>query len=362
MGRVTFSTENKKATTNYDYPKLKLKQGESARILLLEDSPVVEYVHTLNKPTIVGGKPVTIVAERKDGSKYNDFKMDFISRPICLGDETVLDDKGSDPKNCPICALAKENPDAAKAPQRRFAMHVIRYKTKPGGATLVTPYSVETVVWAFTDRMFGKIVDFKEEWGDLRKHDLIMGPCTNEMFQQFDISVGSKAAWLEDKARQKLTAETFKENQIEDLSIACGTRKEKRWIDEDIKAIKDAWAQANDAPAEIDTTISADLDGGLDDLLGGGSDKGEKTEGSVDDLFGDDKDAEGWSKTAPGTAPDDFMAGLDLDDAEGTADEAAEAPAKPAAKTKAAAKPAPEPVADEGDDLDDLDALLNLDD
>jgi hypothetical protein len=354
MGRITFSTENKKATTNYDYPKLKLKSGESARILLLETAPVVEYVHTLNKPVIVNGLPVVIQAERKDGTKYDDFKMDFISRPICLGDESILDEKGSDPKNCPICQLAKDNPDAAKAPQRRFAMHVIRYKTKPGGATLVTPYSVETLVWAFTERMFGKIADFKEEWGDLRKHDLILGPCTNEMFQQFDISVGAKAAWMEDKERQQLTARTFKENQIEDLSIACGTRKEKKWIDEDIKSIKEAWQQANGAPApESGTvTVGGDLDAGLDDLLGGG-DKTEKAEGDVDSLFGED----GWAKEAPDAKPedaDDLLAGLD----EPVVEE------KPAAK-KAAAKKEPELAEEapaEADDLDDLDSLLGLDD
>jgi hypothetical protein len=268
MGRVTFSNENKKVTTNYDYPKLKLKSGERARILLLED-PVMEYVHTLQKPTIVNGKPLTIEAERRNGEKYTDYKKDFVSRPICLGDESILASNGSDPKNCPMCALAKSDPDATKAPMRRFAMHIVRYKTKPGTVEVQTPYGVDVVVWSFTDKVFGQIVDFKEEWDDLRKHDMTLGPCTNEMFQQFDINVGAKAEWLMDKDRQALTAEAFKNNQIEDLSIACGSRKEKRWIEEDIASIIEAWAVVNGSPAqeESDAAISANLDTDLSSLL-----------------------------------------------------------------------------------------------
>ncbi len=364
MARVEFATENKKATTNYDYPKLKLKNGEYARILLLE-SPVVEYVHTLRKPQIVNGQPVMFMDERKDKTKFEANKMDFLSRPICLGDAGILDDKGSDPKNCPICALAKENSDMAAAPQRRFAMHVIRYKTKAGGTALITPYSVETLVWSFTDKTFNKIVDFKEEWGDLRKHDLTLGPCTNETFQQFDISVAAKAAWLEDDERKKLTAATFKENQIDDLSIACGSKKELKWVEEDLDAIRAAWAVVAGADAS-GTGDVGDLDAGIDDLLGAETDEAgwsktgpdEDVTGTVDDLLGEvevEADAPAAEPEAVEESDEDLLGDLL------GGEEEAEAPAaKPAAKAPAK-KPAAKPAAKEApaaDDAPDIDSLL----
>lgn len=270
MPRVAFKNENKTAQTNYDYPKLKLKNGEYARILLLED-PLVEYVHTLRKPQVINGIPQTFQAERRDGSKYEDYKMDFLSRPLCLGDLGILENSGADPKNCPMCKLAKDNPEAAQAPQRRYAMHVIRYRTKSGGTTLTEPYSVETLVWSFTDRIFNTITDFREEWDDLRKHDLLLGPCQNESFQKFDISVAAKAEWLLDdtKARQNLTIETFKNNQIPDLAIACGSKKEKQWIEQDIQKILEAWSQVKGAEKEDGTSsvgLSESLDGLMDDI------------------------------------------------------------------------------------------------
>lgn len=271
MPRVEFKAENKVATTNYDYPKLKLKSGERARIIVGLEDPIVEYVHTLRKPQVINGVPQMFKAERKDGTTYDDYKMDFISRPICLGDATILADKGVDPKNCPMCKLAQEHGDYTSPPQRRYAMHVIRYRTKGGTTDIQTPFSVEVLVWSYTDKTFNKIVDFKEEWGDLRKHDLLLGPCTNETFQQFDITVAAKAAWLEDAERKQLTAQTFKENQIPDLTIAAGSVKQKQWVEQDIQTILEAWGQVLGSDiAEGDLT---GLDDDLNGLLKGNEDK-----------------------------------------------------------------------------------------
>lgn len=334
MPRVEFKSENKVATTNYDYPKLKLKNGERARILLLED-PVVEYVHTLRKPQVINGVPQMFTDKRKDGTEFETNKMDFLSRPICLGDATLLADKGSDPKNCPMCKLAQTNPDFTSAPQRRYAMHVIRYRTKGGTSDIVTPFSVETLVWSFTDKTFNKIIDFKEEWEDLRKHDLLLGPCTNETFQQYDISVSAKAAWLEDDERRKLTALTFKENQIPDLTIACGSVKEKRWIDEDISVILAAWTEVNGAESKV-TPDSASLDSDLSDLLGGGDT--EKWSDSAPEA--DPADAE--KPSAPVADVDDLLGDLasGSDDAEPEVAPAAKKAAAPKAKKEEAAAPA----------------------
>lgn len=325
MGRIEFTSENKVATTNYDYPKLKLKNGERARILLLE-APVREYVHTLRAPQIVDGEAKMFMNERKDKTKYEDYVMDFLSRPLCLGDASILADKGADPKNCPMCELAKSNPDMTSAPQRRYAMHVIRYRTKSGGWDLITPYSVETLVWSFTDKIFNQIADFKEEWTDLRKHDLTLGPCENETFQKFSLSVSAKAAWMEDKERMQLTMDTFRENQIPDLAIACGSLKEKKWVEDDIEKIKANWAIATGSKAKSAPLDTASLDDDLSSLLDSRSSKSDST-ADFDDLLSKEDTPYPATPAATKAAPK----------------------AKAAAKTKAAAK-----VEEEVDPLDGL--------
>ncbi len=271
MPKVTFSSENKVKTSNYDYPKLKLEKDEKALLVLLED-PEVEYVHTLRKPKLENGKPVMKTETRKDKSTYETYDLQFLSRPLCKGDFTILQDKGIDPKNCPMCKLAQENSEYTEAPQRRYAMHVIRYRTKGTGYDLINPFSVELLVWSFTDRYFNQLIDFKEEWGDLRKHDIKM-ECTNKMYQNFDIQVASKAQWLADEDRKKLVKTTLKENKLEDISIAIGQRKEDKWIKEDIEAIREAWsavkgnAQSDDGwyqEDEDDDELAADLNSVLD--------------------------------------------------------------------------------------------------
>lgn len=331
MPRVAFTTENKVEKVNYDFPKLKLKKGEQARVLIGLEDPIVEYVHTLRKPKIVDGEPVYETVERgRSKEKVTVNAMDFVGQPLCLGDLTVLGEDGVDPKHCPACAAAKKNPDMFQPPKRRYAMHIIRYKTKSGSFDLVQPYSVETLVWSFTDNVFNKLVDFKSEWGDLKKHDLMLGPCTVETFQQFDINVGAKAAWLEGgKERAELTKETFTSNMIDDLTIATGSKKKLEWVEQDVDTILEAWSEVlrleGKAPkaAESSSSLSSDLSSLMD------SDNG--------------KDAEGWSKEAPAESPaaadtvaeepdtDDLLASLGSDD--GAGEEKAEAPAESASES-----------------------------
>jgi hypothetical protein len=151
MGKVIdFDEANviKKGGGDYDFPKLKLTaKGDIARILLLE-SPTYEWVHTLNHPVIEDGIPVMQTKQTRRGEDYQVNKMAFVSRPICQGDDGILEEKGLDPKNCAVCAYAEENPDRMKAPERRFAMHVIKYNTKKNG-DIITPFGVQVLVWAF---------------------------------------------------------------------------------------------------------------------------------------------------------------------------------------------------------------------
>ncbi len=344
MGRVGFKAENKVATTNYDYPKLKLKVGERARIMVGLEDPIVEYVHTLRKPQVINGVPQMETAKDRKGQEYQTNVMDFVSRPLCIGDKTILESKGSDPKNCPMCKLAQDHPDMTKPPQRRYAMHVIRYRTKGGTTEVATPFAVEVLVWAFTDTVFNKIVDAAEEFGDLRKHDLLLGPCqAPEHFQKFDISPAAKAAWLESADRKALTLDTWKNNLIPDLTIAAGSSKQKQWIEEDVQTILDAWGEVSGATADEDVDLDADLGALLDNNSG--------------------KDEEGW---ATKEAAAEVGLDVDLDDLTNDTESSDdllpdEEPEAPAPKAKAApAKKAPEPVEEpeESDDADNFDDLL----
>ena len=333
MPRIDFAAENKVQTTNFDFPKLKLKNGQRARLLLLE-SPIVEYVHELRAPQIIDGKPQMVTQQRRDGTEYQDYKKDFLSKPLCLGDFNVLQEKGADEAACPICKMAKDHPDWVAPPKRRYAMHVISYKIKSGDSfDLTTPFACEVLVWSFTDVVFNRIIDFKNEWGDLRKHDLLLGPCTNETFQKFDMQVGATAAWMADKARGDLVKETFANNQIPDLSIACGSKKEVRWINIDLDTIRERWAKVSTAPAavtEIDhaaatASLDADLAGLLDTPAAPAAEAPEApapAAADLDDLLGEsvaDEEAPAETaaaseeKTEPDTGAADFedlLAGL----------------------------------------------------
>lgn len=301
MPRIDFEVENKAATVNYDYPKLKLKKGERARILVVE-SPQFEYVHTLRKPQIINGVPQYTTVERKNGTSYQSNKMDFVTKALCVGDMETLQEKGSDPRNCPMCALARDFPDYTKPPQRRFAMNVIRYRTKGGTVDVAVPFSVEVLVWSFTDRVFNKLADFKSEWGPLINHDLLLGPCSDEDFQTFDVSVASKAEWQAADDRKKLLAETLKENKIEDLTVAIGTPKQRSWMEEDVEVVKEAWRQVSGAVAESNGSLETDLAGLLDS-----SDNSPVSDSDVD--------ANGVILTDPPNAGssvgDDLLAGFD---------------------------------------------------
>lgn len=249
MARVKFDPTNVRQDES-KFPKLKLEKDEVARILCIEEVPWSQWVHTLRAPKIVNGGPQTVVKERKNGEKYEDYEMDFIGRPICLGDEGILADHGVDPKNCPACELAVSG-DLADRPQRRFAMHVLKYATKPGTTDLLPQFNLQLLVWAFTDKTFDKLTTFTQEWGSLLQHDLLLGPCTNPTFQQFDINIAGKAEWLGNEDRKQLAVEMFKQNKISDEALAafCGRKVARAWMEEDLDKIKERWRIASGAEA-----------------------------------------------------------------------------------------------------------------
>jgi hypothetical protein len=347
MPRIEFTEKNVKKNP-YDFPKLKLeKKGDFARAVLLE-SPVGEYVHDLRAPKLVNGVATKETKQRADGSSYTDYVMEFISRPICLGDWDTLEERGSDPKNCPICQLAKET-DFASAPKRRFALHVFQYNTKANKADISLPFGGQVKVWSFTDKVFTKVFDLGNQWGDLRQKDLIL-KCDNPFFQNYELSIAAKTEWLDDadQARRQYVKQTFEENKAEDLSLFCGSKKDKKWIEEDVTRIKNVWAQVLGAPVSAGPdaiAASASLSEGLDNLLGSNVPKTGATE-SFDSILGTPATPAGGNVVQDQWLNTDAAAALEAKETETITANTTAAPAPTAVATEP-----PAPGADSFDDI-----------
>lgn len=264
MPVAEFTPEHKN-TSLYDYPRLTLDYGERARLILIEQKPHFEYIHTLRQPVLDEFGKVVMTTRKKFGKDVEEPEYDFIGRHICPGNIETITNKGVDVENCPVCAASKET-SAVRAPERRFAMHVIRYVLKPGANdfTVATPLQVQCIGWAFGDKVFNQIVDFAEEFKDLRKHDLKLGPCENKQFQKYDINVAGEAVWLKDDDWKKLVVETYSEGKCEDLSVLIARRLTPELIQEDLEKVLTQHARAfkgGSQAASADT--SEDLDAAL---------------------------------------------------------------------------------------------------
>src|SRR5580692_10623347 len=129
MPRTSVSETNRSNDQPDQFPKLKLKTGEVARLLVVDDENAwMEWVHSMRAPVIgENGKAVMTNKKRKNGDLYEDYDMGFVGQRICLGDPSVVEDKEVDPARCPACQAAADGIQDMK-PVRRFAVPVIRYK------------------------------------------------------------------------------------------------------------------------------------------------------------------------------------------------------------------------------------------
>lgn len=270
MPVASFGTEHK-VQRAYDYPKLFLDRGERARVVIIEDSPTFEYVHTLKKPLIVNGVVVMETVKTQSGQEQRP-KEDFVGRYLCNGEVDVLQKNGKDVKNCVLCEESEKG-DAIWGPQRRWVVHIIRYNLKPGSFEVQEPYGVTVQAWAFSDKIFNTIVDLSNEWckGDkkLRDIDLMLGPCEVKQFQKFDINVAASSEWLEDDDRKKGTVLAFRENKSEDLVPLLGRKVTEDVMREKADEINAAVRVLNggggptaptDTPSAVELQTVVDLD------------------------------------------------------------------------------------------------------
>jgi hypothetical protein len=275
MPEIDFSPENKKQSA-FDFDKFKLKKGERARIVLLA-KPTFAWAHNLRAPQIVNGQAVKTTKQRTNRSgevigEYTDYVYDFISRPLCLGDYGILQDKSVDPDNCPACKMSKEG-EEVNPPERRFAVNVIRYATQ-GNGQLVTPFSCTCLVWAFNEKTFGQLLGIAEEYseaGGLLGRDLLIGPCINEGFQNMEsMSAGAKNVWQASEDIKTRVMETFNANKVENLEAACGRKVERRWMENDLETVAYRFgiAKGTIRPNDgTDTVAGKSLNEGLTDLI-----------------------------------------------------------------------------------------------
>jgi hypothetical protein len=284
MGKIEFTSENKGKSFD-DYPRLYLEYGERARIVCIEPAPEGRFVHVLRAPAIVNGEPVMENVKQKDGTVTQRVKMDFIGRHLCLGNEDkVAQSNGKgDPENCPTCAESQKN-DAVAGPTRRMAMHVVKYKIQPGVFKPQEPFQAELVAWAFGAKGFTQLVDIIGEHGDLRKKDLLLGPCENKGFQKVDIQVGGSAAWLQSDETKKFVTALYQQNKSEDLQPLIGRKLTREQINEDIQKVLMRTAIANGGSAH-DGPDGTDVGGAapgldLDSMLGGPSTTAETPQAS----------------------------------------------------------------------------------
>lgn len=267
---MAFIAANKSADID-NFPKFKLEQGELARISCFEE-PEVGFVHNIRAPKILNGVVQYKVVKTKEGER-EEMDFDFISNPLCLGDFNTLQDRGSDPKNCPACKAAQEAPDMFSPPKRRFAMHVFQYTTN-GTSKPTKNFQGSVKVWAFTDQKFNELIDLMEEApdGDITKIDIVVGPCENKLFQKFKMIHSNQVKWRESENIQAQFQEITSENRAKDLEKFLGRSVKKDWLEDDLDKVRTRWkvahGQSNETANDgLSVMESPSLDAGLANLL-----------------------------------------------------------------------------------------------
>lgn len=269
MPKATFTLDSVKKSGT-DFARVKLGQNEIWRVVVIEKEPTYAWTHRLQKPRFspVTGEMLMKTVERRNGEKISLPDLDFVGAPTCLGTLEVLDDKGVDPAHCPACAAALKTPEQFTQPERRFAVHVLKYATKPGTSQVALPFSVETRVWVMSENRFAKVTQVITEWGgDPTAVDLVLGPCNNAGFQNYEIAAGNVCEMRADKDRMQRAVETFRENNAGDLEPYCGRVTDRRFIEQDVDDVRAAWRKASGGAAPTPVDTSGTLDSSMLDTI-----------------------------------------------------------------------------------------------
>jgi hypothetical protein len=270
MGRVPIAQENRTHEGGERFPRIKMQEkGEKKRLTLVE-VPWREYVHYLKTPIFDPdtGQSVKETRYKKDSTPYETDKLDFISQPICLGDEVTLQEKGMDPRNCPACEAAEKSKGDIPGPVQRFAVNVIDYVLRGGGWELKHPFSADVKIWAFPGRIYDDIEGYQREIGDLRNHDITLeceDPGWNRNKMGFRIEAGYAAA-PKGYIRELLTAEGNKATDAQ-LKDACGRDTPRSRMQEDCDRVLRSYARLHNEGSMAQLPAHTGLQAGIDALL-----------------------------------------------------------------------------------------------
>lgn len=177
MARVGLDA-NQKSHSIFDTENFKMKTGQKARVLLIEQEFDVEWVHW----------------------------VDEFGYAICQGAYDTMMKEGTD-AHCKFCQVAEQG--GVKKARRKFVTLLVVYRTNSKGQVL-TPITVDVNPWIFGDDKFNDLLSKKEQWGDLRKHDLGI-ECLGEQYQKMRIDVLPDAVWMQDDTTKEAVATAFKE-------------------------------------------------------------------------------------------------------------------------------------------------------
>jgi hypothetical protein len=329
------------AVDQFDYLKLE-NTGDMARVLIPENEGYWEYVHTMRAPVIGDDDlPVIIVKTRKDKSTYPDYNMGFVGQRICYGDHLVIEDKGMDPDRCPACSSAKRG-YKDMAPERRFAIPVIKYATTRRTSTeLQDPPGATILVWKLGQKLYNTLMkDARQEIRNLmeipadqevplRAADIVL-LCEDGGFQRIAFKAPMRPAYRSNPELsaliRKLWANEANRPTDEQLKAACGRAggpADRGYMVIDVERVEERWDKAERAGkdsskwAELPATnghvagATPDLEKDLTDLLedhpGGLEEFAPKTATTtIDDPFGDGPAQPAASAPAATVAEDPF--------------------------------------------------------
>jgi hypothetical protein len=284
--------------------------------------------------------------KRKDGSVYKEvYATDYVGGQICLGDPSLIESSGNglDPVHCPACASAEKG-TRGMAPDRRWAVPVIRYKCVSRGSTeLQDPPMAEILVWSMTQRQYNALLDVRPHIRNLldlppdqefewKAADVVVW-CEDDNFKRMVFQPPLRPAYRNPDVAQlirKLWGNRANRPTAEQLRAACGKAPDRDFMVIDVGTVEAGWKKID----RFENGLPA-VDPVSDHQVSGGQPLAEQ----LDDLLGDDPLADhpgGLEEFAP---KDSKPAALVEDDIFGDLDPAAEAPSEPA--------PAQDPLGDD---------------
>lgn len=222
---VPWDDETIKARQQGSVNKFRLKEGEVARIVLLDENAFLAMTH------------------------YSTAVKRYVR---CIRDIA---------ERCPGCEKLKD-------PKQRFGANVIQYKTDKRGELVLDSNKqpdFEVKLWTFGPDKFAAVRAIKKEWGDLRARDLKI-QCEKEDFQELIITPLPKALWLDEGTYPGLkerVATAYKEGKY-DVEKMIG----RVYTIEDMEAIlagKDISRRPQEAPSEeVVSAAIADIESDLE--------------------------------------------------------------------------------------------------